>query len=213
MTPPVLPNDIEVRLLTSTEMDHAVGLIADVFSQSEPLAIASGQTRAELVAMLQAMGPSALSEKLSFAGWINDTIVGVSLATVFTWQPPEGAGLLSPNFRPIGAMLAELEAEFEARPREVHENTVHIHMLAVHGDHQGHGVADAVVRACVRNAAENEFGRVVTDATNPISQRVFHKCGFKLQSEIRYDRFAFEGRHVFADIPNAESTQFMSKEF
>ncbi|CAN0536331.1 unnamed protein product, partial [Laminaria digitata] len=204
--------DIAYRLLTPNVVDRAANLIAEVFSTDEPLAVAAGQSRAELLALLQMLGPSAVAENRTYAAWAGDRLAGVALATGFTWAPPDGAEALSPNYRPIGAMLAELEASFEARPRPDREDTLHIHMLAVHSAYRGHGIAEGLVHACVGNAAEQGFARVVTDATNLSSQRVFGRVGFSALSEIRYDRFEFEGQRVFAKIPNAESTLFMSKD-
>lgn len=212
MTSPTARTDITYRLLTSTETDSAAELVADIFSRDEPLAVAAGQTRAELAALLRGMGPSAIAEDKTYAAWVGDRMAGVALATAFTWMPPGGTENLSPNYRPIGAMLAELEATFEARPRQDLEATLHIHMLAVHNEQRGQGVAEGLVSACVGNAAKHGFRRVVTDATNPSSQRVFERAGFSALNEIRYDSFEFEGQRVFAKIPNAESTLFMSKE-
>ena len=212
LPPPTPRTDIAYRLLTSTELDSAADLIAEVFSRDEPLAVATGQTRSELAALLRGMGPSAIAENRTSAAWAGDRLAGVALATRFTWAPPEGAEALSPNYRPIGAMLAELEADFEARPQKDLETTMHIHMLAVDRRYRRLGIADALIRASLAHAVEQGFRRVVTDATNPASQRVFSNAGFSTRNEVRYDAFKFEGRRVFAGIPDAESTLFMSKE-
>jgi ribosomal protein S18 acetylase RimI-like enzyme len=212
LPPPTPRTDIAYRLLTSSELDSAVDLIAEVFSRDEPLAVATGQTRSELAALLRGMGPSAVAEEKTYAAWVDDRMAGIALATAFTWMPPDGVESLSPNYRPIGAMLAELESTFEARPRQDLADTLHIHMLAVHSDHRGHGIAEGLVSACVGNAAKHGFRRVVTDATNPSSQRVFERAGFSALNEIRYDSFEFEGQRVFAKIPNASSILFMGRD-
>ena len=85
-------------------------------------------------------------------------------------------------------------------------------MLAVDRAHRDQNVAKAMVQHCRQNAMASGFRCIVTDATNPASQRVFEKAGFSALNEIRYDTFEFEGRPVFADIPNAGSTLFMGKD-
>lgn len=212
MPPPASTPDITYRILKPNALDRAADLIADVFSTDEPLAIATGQSRAELAGLLRVIGPSAIAENRTSAAWAGDRLVGIALATGFTWAPPDGAEALSPNYRPIGAMLAELEADFEARPRQDLAATMHLHMLAVDRRYRRQGIAEELVRACVATAQEHGFKRVVTDATNPASQRVFGDAGFSTRNEVRYDAFEFEGRRVFAGIPDAESMLFMSRE-
>lgn len=196
-------------LLTPGHAAPSANLVAQVFSQDEPLAVAVGQTEAELFAMMSAAAPSALAESLSFGAWVDEELVGAAIATTFTWLPPEGTVALSPSYRPIGALLAQLEADLEARPRPELRACVHIHMLAVDRRFREDRIAGTLVRRCIENATGKNFREAVTDATNPASQRVFARAGFKRINAVRYDNFTFEGERIFSAIPDATDTALM----
>ena len=187
----------------------AARLIAEVFSRHEPLAVASGQTADELVQMLRIAAPSALAPELSVLAVQGETVIGVALATAFTWLPPDEAVAASPSYAPIGGLLEELEAAFSSRPGEELERCLHVHMLAVHDAHRNRGTGRELLQLCVENASAREMNAAVSDATNPASRRTFEAVGFAAIGEARYESFEFEGTRPFADIPDADHTALM----
>lgn len=204
-------NSVTFDLLTGDHVAASADLVARVFSQDEPLAVAVGQSEAELFAMISAELPSALPEALSIGAWVRGELVGAAIATVFTWLPPEGSDALSPRYRPIAALLAELEKDFEARPKSELHACVHIHMLAVGRDFRDDKIAGALVQRCIEAGGDKGFREIVTDATNPASQRVFARSGFERINDVRYDSFTFGGEQVFRAIPNATDIALMAR--
>lgn len=202
---------VTFALLSTADVAATADLVSRVFSEDEPLAIAAGQTKDELFAMMSAVGASALSEALSIGAWVDGELVGVAITTVFTWLPPEGTEALSPNYSPIAVLIEELEADFHARPREELETCAHIHMLAVGRGFRDRKIAGSLVQRCIENAASKGFTEIVTDATNPASQSVFVKAKFERLAKVSYDSFTFEGRRVFSGIPNATDTALMGR--
>jgi ribosomal protein S18 acetylase RimI-like enzyme len=173
------------------------------------VAVAAGQTHDELESMLLAIGPSILDQPHSFGAWDGAELIGAVLSTAFTWMPPDGAGGLSPNYRPIGAIIGALETGFEAQPQDKLQTCLHIHMLAVSRGFRGHRIAEHLVNTCIESAATHGFQEVVSDATNPASQQVFTKTGFARLTEQRYADFDFEGRRCFSEIETAPDIALM----
>ena len=83
------------NFLTADHAEESAALVARVFSQDEPLAVAAGKTEAELYAMMSAAAPSALTQALSLGAWAGEKLVGAAITTVFTWLPPEGTDAVS----------------------------------------------------------------------------------------------------------------------
>jgi predicted GNAT family acetyltransferase len=84
-------------------------------------------------------------------------------------------------------------------------------MLAVALEVRGRGVAQALVEATARNAASNGFDALLTDATNPTSQRVFAKLGFETLNEVTYESFAHDATPRFASLANLGAIKLMEK--
>ncbi|MBO6784594.1 MAG: GNAT family N-acetyltransferase [Alphaproteobacteria bacterium] len=206
---PMESGGVRYDLIASGDFAPAATLVAEVFARDEPLAVATGQTREELTAMLSLTGPSALAEQLSIGAASDGRTVGVAFATAFTWLPPDEAVAASPNYAPIGALLEELEAEFGARPREELERCVHVHMLAVDRAHRDRGIGRELLRVCLGNARARGMIAAVSDATNPASRRTFEAAGFTAIGQAHYADFAFEGEKPFAGIATADHTALM----
>ena len=68
-----------------------------------------------------------------------------------------------------------------------------------------------MVGATARNAGSQGFDAIVSDATNPTSQRVFAKQGFETFNEVRYDRFEYGDTRWFASIANLGGIKLMGK--
>lgn len=202
-------NPVTYDVLTAGHATQSAALVARVFSQDEPLAVAAGQTEAELYAMMSAAAPSALTQALSIGAWSDGKLIGAAITTVFTWLPPADSDALSPRYKPIFALLAELEADFEARPVSELQNCAHLHMLAVERSFRDDRIAGKLVQQVVETASRKGLQEVVADATNPASQRVFARAGFERINTVRYDSFTFEDERVFSTIGNATETALM----
>lgn len=202
---------ISYDMLAPDRAGAAAAVIAETFSRDEPLAVAAGQTAAEFRAMLGIFLPVALSEGLSVCAHADGDVVGVALATRFTTEPPDEIVDASPNYPPIGAIIAELEADYEAANAGALDACLHLHMLAVSAPVRGRGIAKALVELCAANGAAAGFANMVADATSPASQGVFARCGFTEIVRVDYAGFAFEGRRVFAPVADAGGITLVEK--
>lgn len=191
--------------------DGITRLIADVFSRDEPLAVTVGQSEDEFVDMLAVFLPVALPERLTIVATAGDGIVGAALAIKFTTEPPPEIEATSPNYPPIGALIAELEGDFERDNVGRLSTCLHIHMLAVDPRHRDRGIAQALLQASEANGRNQGFTSMLADATNPTSRRAFERAGFKAINEVRYDGFRYGDRPVFAGLAELGAIALMEK--
>ena len=198
-------------IVDSAQSGAAIELIARVFSQDEPLAVTVGQSRDEFAAMLGVFLPAALPEGLTMGAFGDGEMVGIALTTSFTFSPPPEIEGTSPNYPPIGALIEALERNYEQENAARLDHCAHIHMLAIDRAVRGRGIAQKLVEATAINARAKGFDAVVTDATNPISRRVFARDGFAVLNEVRYDGFRFDGRAVFGDLAGQGGIALMEK--
>jgi len=199
------------QVLDAGQTEAASDLIARTFSRDEPLAVTVGQTHEEFAAMLGVFLPTALPQRLTMGAYVGQNLAGIALTTAFTFTPPPEIEGTSPNYPPIGALIEELERDYERENAARLGTCAHIHMLAIKSDVQGQGIAQALVDATARNAASHGFDTVLTDATNPTSQRVFAKIGFETVNEVRYNSFEYGGATRFASIANLGAIMLMEK--
>ena len=199
------------EIVGPAQSEVAIELIARVFSQDEPLAVTVGQSRDEFTRMLGVFLPAALPARQTMAALIDGKLVGIALTTAFTFTPPPEIEGTSPNYPPIGALIAALERDYEILNAERLDRCAHLHMLAVDAEVRGQGVAQALVEATARNAASNGFDALLTDATNPTSQSVFAKLGFETLNEMAYESFAHDGAPRFASLAKLGSIKLMEK--
>lgn len=195
----------------AAQTDRITRLIAEVFSRDEPLAIAVGQSEAEFVDMLAVFLPVALPEGLTIAATADDAVTGVALATAFTSEPPPEIEVASPSYPPIGALIAELESDFERENANRLSTCLHIHMLAVDAAYRDRGIAQSLLEASEANGKGRGFTSMLADATNPTSRRAFERAGFKTVIEVRYDSFEFENQLAFAGLSDLGGIALMEK--
>jgi GNAT superfamily N-acetyltransferase len=204
-------SDFRYEIIGPVRTRAAIDLIARVFSRNEPLAVTVGQTHNEFTAMLGVFMPAALPEGLTMGAFVADELVGITLTTPFTFTPPPEIESTSPNYPPIGALIEALEREYEHQNAGRLDRCAHIHMLAIDDAARGRGVAHALVNATTQNARAKGFDAVLSDATNPTSQRVFANQGFETRNEIRYDAFERDGTTTFASIANLGAIKLVEK--
>ena len=196
------------------DRDAVDDLVAATFSRYEPMAVAAGQSFAEIQALLGLLTAEAAFRDLSICARQAETgaIVGIMLATDFTTHLPEGIGAASPSFAPIGGLIDRLEDWYRAAKAPQAGECLDLAILAVERSHGGQGIAQNLVSICVENGAAKGYRRAITMATNRTSQRVFQKLGFIELFSVSYKDYTFDGNRVFASIETDDRTALMERE-
>ena len=203
----------EPAVATASDTDEVVDLLATVFSESDPPAVAMGLSSAEMKLFLREVVPSVLPDGLTMIARCPETdrLAGVMLSDDFASLPALEPGHISPKLLPILSMLETLDEQFRRRKVIAHGQFLHLFMLGVGRQFAGRGVAQGVVQACLANASGKGYRTALTEATGRVSQHIFRKNGFTDRFRACYKDFLFEGQPVFALIREHEGAILMER--
>src|SRR5262249_30993707 len=152
-------------------------LVATAFSQSDPPAVATDLSAAELEAFLRQIVPPAVSCGLTVFARSEDTgELAASLLTHDFADPPAFRhDQIAPKFLPLFAMLNVLDEQFTTGKTISTGEYLHLFMLATKAEFAGQGVGQALIAFCVENGLHHGYRAAVTEATGRISQHLFRK--------------------------------------
>ena len=194
--------DVEYGVLRAADLDCMVQLVAKAFSSADPPAVAMGLTAQDLAQFLRTIAKHGAEAGLTTVARLRSTgeVVGAMLSDDFAAPPAVDLNAIARGFRPIFAMLEQLDRQY--LPNEPAElgKYVHLFMLAVDARFAGQGLAQGVVRLCLENARKQGYRRAVTEATGVVSQHLFRKLGFQERCRIAYQNFQYDGEAVFSSI-------------
>ena len=203
----------DYSLATTADTDEIVDLLARVFSESEPPAVAMGLTFVDMKQFLGVVAPEIVSASLTVIARERDSgeLAGVLLTDDFAQPPRLDHAQLSSRFAPIFSMLEELDEQFRMERTVLPGECMHLFMLGVDGRFAGCGIAKAMVAACLENGMQKGYRTAITEATGKVSQQVFRKNGFVERFTVSYRDFRYEGKPVFSDIREHDGAMLMEK--
>jgi len=205
---------VEYRLLQLEDAPHMVRLLAEVFSRSEPMAVAANLPEAQVARMVECLVPKAVAEQLTVVARdsMRGQLVGALLAADFGTTPPEGLDDAAPLFAPVGALLDTLDEPYRASAAVAPGTHAHLFMLGVAAHAASRGIAGQLVAACTAQASGLGYRTAVTEATGAASQQVFRRAGFRHVATASYRDFVYGGQRVFSTITDAEGTFLMTRD-
>jgi len=204
---------IEYGVCAEGDVDALCDLLAEVFSRSDPPAVAAGVTALEFRAFVQLLSPNADGEGLTIVARLADSrkVVGALLTEDGSSSLPDGMERLSPKFDPIFDILGQLDEEYRGNSVNAYGEQLHLFLLGVSPEATGRGVAHELVRVCLENGSRLGYRTAVTEATNKVSQHIFRKAGFSERVTRSYNDHRFRGRAVFASIADQGGPVLMDK--
>ena len=197
----------------ASDSDEIVRLLARVFSQSEPPAVAMGLSFADFEQFLQIVVPNVIPNGLTVVSRTADTgeLAGVLFTDDFATPPDVDLDRISPKFLPIFSMLETLDEQFRQGKAILPNHYLHLFMLAVEARFAGQGIGQGLIRACIDNGARKGYRTAVTEATGKVSQHAFRKNGFADRCSVSYQSFRYENKLVFASIREHEKAILMDR--
>ena len=197
----------------ATDADEMSRLLAEIFAERDPPAVAVGLTAVEFETFVRLYSRKAENEGLTVVARSAATgeMVGALLAEDSGSEPPAGLETLSAKFNPIFDILGQLDAEYSGGRARQRGESVHLFLLGVARGHAGRGIAQQLVAECIANGQRRAYRLAVTEATNKTSQHLFRKQGFTERVRRSYQDHQFEGRGVFASIADQGGPMLMEK--
>ena len=204
---------VEYDLAQPSDGAEIVRLLATVFSESEPPAVAMGLSFRDMEQFLRLFAPGAIAEGLTVAARGRDTgkLAGVLLTDDFAAPLALDMNRIGAKFRPIFSMLENLDEQYRRGKTISAGEYLHLFMLGVDGEFAGCGIGQGLVKACLDNGIRKDYRTAVTEATGIVSQRVFRKQGFVDRFSVSYRDFTHEGKFVFGSIQGHENAILMDK--
>src|SRR5208282_4080108 len=195
------------------DAEEMVRLLATVFSESEPPAVAMGLSFGDLEQFLQLLAPGAIADGLTVLARCGDTrkLAGVLLTYDFASPPALDLRQISTRFLPIISMLETLDEQFRKERTISTGEYLHLFMLGVDKQFAGRRIGQGLVETCLDNGFRRGYRKAVTEATGRVSQHVFRKQGFSDHFSVSYQDFLYEDRVVFASIQGHEKATLMDK--
>ena len=205
--------EFRYSIATSADSDGIARLLAKVFSDSEPPAVAMGLSFADMQVLLKLITPGIILDSLTVIAREGESgeLAGVLLTDEFALPPQFDTAQVSPRFMPIFSMLEELDEQFR-RERTISPGLcMHLFMLGVDARFAGVGIAKSMVVACLENGIQKSYRVAVTEATGKVSQHVFRKHGFVERFKVLYRDFRWEGKLVLKGITEHDGAMLMEK--
>ena len=171
----------------------------------EPMGAALGLTGTELEAFVWQFIPECTGKGLSVIAVPEqgrEVLAGVFINRDFKAPLPVGVPASFPRWAPIFAAVGQVDEEYEAqRPDLQPGQALDLWMVGVDRRFARRGVARTLFRLSAELARRQGFERCVTECTGAFSQRAALEAGFCERACVSYRDFVYDGRAVFASIP------------
>lgn len=202
MTPAPERIMVDYSVYAPTDADEMSQLLGEVFSRSDPPAVATDLTPSEFEALVRLFCRKAEAEGLTIVARSAGTgeMIGALLTEDSASALPDGMDRLSAKFDPIFDILGQLDTEYRGGETVHPGERLHLFLLGVARRFAGQGVAQQLVAACLENGARKGYRVAITEATNKASQHVFRKLGFVERVRRSYRDHRFDGQAVFTSI-------------
>lgn len=193
---------VSYSIYGDADKDETAKLLGGVFARRDPPAVAAGITPTEFEAFVRLFLPKAGPEGLTVLARLEETgeLAGVMLNEDCASDPPDGMDDLPGSFGPVGDILGGLSGEYHDSNRFEPGAGVHLFLLGVADGALGMGIAQELVAASLRHAANKGYRKAVVECTNRTSQHIFRKFGFTDRIVRSYAEHLYEGKAWFESI-------------
>ena len=207
------PEPVDYIVARPSDAEETIRLLATVFSESEPPAVAMGLSCGDMEQFLQLLAPKAIADGLTVLARNRATgkLAGVLLTNDFASPLALDLNQISKKFLPIISMLQALDEQFRSGRTISAGEYLHLFMLGVDRQFAGRKIGQGLVETCLKNGFRKGYRWALTEATGKVSQNVFRKQGFVDRFSVSYRDFLYENKVVFASIQEHENAILMDK--
>lgn len=204
--------DLQVQFATDSDFDQIYEFLDENFhNHAEPIQLAHRDKDVRIHPHREFI-KSCIESGTTLMGYIDDVLVGVLIAAKIHNREHERnaeAAKTSDTQKCIDVLqfLSYIDEKANYCNRLNIPEALHMHIVSVHKDYQGRGIARKLFEFCIENGRQLKFRAVTVDCTNCYTAKIAAKLDFKLISIVTYDEYnEFIGKkHLFTPIaPHTE---------
>jgi GNAT superfamily N-acetyltransferase len=201
-------DEYEISLLAPEDTSEALPVVCKVLSEGEVMTKCLKISYQEHLPVVQEILEGSARERKSFLarsradGGIVGFVISEDLQRAAINAPDWDENAVRP-FTRIWELMEDLDQEYGAtrwgqgvEPGDV----LHCYLLGSCAEERRSGIATSLVKATVELAQEDGYEAVIAEATSPASQKVFMRCGFASDEQLRRVYREWKGGTVFPNL-------------
>lgn len=210
---PFVNNGVLYDLLQTEDIIDACNCLALAFTSEEPTTRKLEITIDELFIFAEIFCKNTVTDSLSFVAKDQQTgkLIGSLIVEDFVTLPPEDLDRISPKFKPVLALLRQLDDNYKKRYQIQKNEILHILMSGVDKEYVGRKISSTLKQAAHALGKIKKYQGAIAEATGPFSQKINADLGYELIDVIKYAEFEFNQKKVFAEITDCQGCQLLYK--
>lgn len=202
---------LEIQFATDSDFDQIYGFLDENFhDHAEPIQRAHKDKDVRMHPHKEFI-KSCIESGTTLVGFIDDVLVGVLIAAKIHNREHERnaeAAKTSDTQKSTDVLqfLSYIDEKANYCNRLQIPEALHMHIVSVHKDYQGRGIARKLFEFCIENGRQLKFRAVTVDCTNSYTAKIAAKLNFTLISIVTYDEYNEHiGKNLFSAIaPHTE---------
>ncbi|MFB8794904.1 MAG: hypothetical protein U7126_11950 [Microcoleus sp.] len=207
---------IVYEILQSQDLSSTIECLATVFPGSEPLTHCLGITKEYYYPVAEIVCHKAVEDGLSHIAKDAQTgeVVGFRISEdLHTREDKSYQDKFNEfeKFLPISSLVESLQSQY-LQDKVLSKGQMLYHsLLGVDPRYQNRQIPKYLYDENIDHAKNQNFSRIITEATGMVSQRLCSRFGFKEILSINYQDYEYEGVKVFANITRHKKCVLMEK--
>ena len=188
-------SDCSIEPLQPQHREGVLDTISTAFANDDPLARSQRIDAPMFRILIDDLFSGFLSCEMSYVARdpSNARIAAVVLADRFD-SSDEGSDA-------IAAIIDEARRQYLTQREVSYHGIAHIHFIASAREYRQQGLVQKVVEACLQQARELQFERVIVEASGIASKTMLEKYfGFACRVVVTYEGFRWQGGYPFTSI-------------
>lgn len=189
---------IVYEIFQAKDLEETIDLIAEDFSEAEPITKSLGITAEEFHYFAEIYCNKAIIDKLSIVAKDKGKIIGFIISKDLESDPPEGIENVNSKFDPAMALLNKLDEEYMKSYKKADDKIFHLFMGGVDKQHEKRHIVTTLTEESLKIAKLNNFTVAIAEATGLATQHILRdKLEFTERIVIEYKQFLYEGKYPF----------------
>jgi GNAT superfamily N-acetyltransferase len=185
--------DITIKIAEEDDTSAISDFICKHFNDYEPIQVFHVRKDEEMDPPPPDLVRECLETQTTLLAYQKDKLVGVLIAgeinSDIAEKDIEYAGDYGPKGTDVFAFLSYIGEKADICNRLKIPRCLHVHILSVHLDHLGQGVAKKLFAACYENGRKKNFPAYSVDCTSFYTAKIAEKFGMSCLSEVTYDEY------------------------